>query len=511
MLFDPDRGLPLDERDAASTLALAASLLRARREVEVEELRVVAHWADLHGTDPADHREPGARVVPGGERLRWFGGEGTPGVRELATYELALAREEGVQATRSLLADTLDLRHRLPATWAVVQCCELPVWVARKVAAMSRVLPLECCTVVDRAVARAVGQAPRKVLELAEAKVVQADPEGYAARAEVERLRRYATFTRRDAAGMRTLIARMHAGEAAAVDATITRVAEILEAQARAAHDHPQGAGAGPVAPVPTRDQLRAEAVTWLARPAELLVLLLEHAEDPAAEDLPPEPTDAPADGHTDRPGLLAVPARLLEALRSRDLASLRPRAVLFLHLHQAALESGRGVAVARVEGLGPVALDDLAPLLGHHRVSVQPVLDLADRVSTAAYEFPEGAKRRLHLLFDGDAFPHAATRPRLGSSRVDHDHVVPWHDTGPPEPSGPPDLQTSVGNGQPLTRGAHRAKTHLSYVCEPLDLGVVRWTSPHGLRRVVDHRGTHEECGVERRLHWCLQQHDAA
>ncbi|NYG56271.1 hypothetical protein [Nocardioides perillae] len=505
MVSDPDRGLPLDERGASSTLALASALLRARREVEAEELRVVAHWADLHSTDPADEREPGARVVLGGERLRWFGGEGTPGVRELATYELALAREEGVQATRSLLADTLDLRHRLPATWAVVQCCELPVWVARKVAAMSRVLPLACCGVVDRAVARAVGQAPRKVLELAEAKVVQADPEGHAARAEVERLRRYATFTRRDAAGMRTLIARMHAGEAAAVDATITRVAEILEAQARAAHDHPLGAGSGPVAPVPTRDQLRAEAVAWLARPADLLVLLLEHADDAPPDDLPPEPTDEP----TERSGLLAVPARLAEALRSRDLTSLRPRAVVFLHLHQDAVE--RRAGVARVEGLGPVALDDLAGLLGQHRVSVQPVLDLADRVSTAAYEFPEALRQRLHLLFDGDAFPHAATCPGPGSSRVDHDHVVPWHDTGPPEPSRPSDQQTSVGNGQPLTRGAHRAKTHLPYVCEPLDLGVVRWTSPHGLVRVVDHRGTHVECGVERRLRWCLAQHDAA
>lgn len=500
---------PLNSSDAAATLASAVELVRARREVEAEELQVVAHWADLHRGDPAG--EPAATVAPGADRLRRFGGDGTPEVWELATYELAVARGESVQATRALLADTLDLRHRLPWLWMAVQCCEVPAWLARKVAAAARVLPADRCRVVDQAVARAVGQPPSKVLELADAKVVEADPDAHAARVEAERLRRYASLTRADAAGMRTLIARMRAGDAAAADATITRVADILDARARAEHLE----STSPV-PVPTRDQLRAEAVTWLARPAELLVLLLEHTGDVPAPDLPPEPDPEPEPQPEPEPepaggrSLLAFPADLLEALRSRDLSGLRPRAVLYLHLHQQALVSG--VGVARVEGLGPANLEHLAELLGHRQVTVQPVLDLADRVSTAAYEFPADLKRRLHLIFDGDAFPHPGTRPRLDSRRLDHDHVVPYRptvarDTGPPGE----EHQTSVTNGQPLSRGAHRAKTHLPYSCEPLDLGAVRWRTPQGLTRIVDHRGTHEECWVEGTLRRILAEHAAA
>lgn len=472
---------PLDGLDACGTLMAAQEALRRRRSAEVSELELVAHWADLHATDPALDPEwfaadgtPLPRP-PGAERLVRLGGDGTPSVRDLALAELAVAREERLQSTRAAVADVLDLRHRLPRVWRAVLDLRLEPWVARKVAVLARVLDAARCPLVDRAVAAAVGHAPGKLLALAQAVVVEADPEGHAGRVDAERLRRYATLTRTDEAGMRTLVARLDAGDACAVGATITRVSEILALLARDEHERSG-------APVPCRDRLRAEAVTWLARPAELLALLLEHADDPVEPDLPAEP-DPCAEPEAPEPGLLAFPAALLDALRAHDLRSLRPRAVLFLHLHQHALE--RSAGVARVEGLGPVALDQLHELLGHHQVSVRPVLDLAEQVSTAAYEFPATIRERLHLLHDGDAFPHAATRPTPASGRLDHDHVVPHDATGPPG-------QTSVANGQPLTRSSHRAKTHLAYTCDPLGPGRVRWRTPHGLTRVVDHRGTH-------------------
>ena len=68
------------------------------------------------------------------------------------------------------------------------------------------------------------------------------------------------------------MIARISAGDAVWVDATVSRVAEILTAQQ----------------PDLSRDQARAKAFGWLARPADLLRLLLEHTEqtllDPDAE-----------------------------------------------------------------------------------------------------------------------------------------------------------------------------------------------------------------------------------
>ena len=44
-----------------------------------------------------------------------------------------------------------------------------------------------------------------------------------------------------------------------------------------------------------------------------------------------------------------AFPADLLDALRSADLSPLAPKAVLYVHLHQAALQGVQGAQGARV------------------------------------------------------------------------------------------------------------------------------------------------------------------
>ena len=51
--------------DAAETLAFVELLVARRREVELDDLRVAAHWAVLHGSDPRE--DPGyVRGRPGG-------------------------------------------------------------------------------------------------------------------------------------------------------------------------------------------------------------------------------------------------------------------------------------------------------------------------------------------------------------------------------------------------------------------------------------------------------------
>ena len=99
----------LDELDPVQTLAHAGDCLRARRAGEVEEMRVAAHWAALHG-QARDERDP----------MTQPGGDGTPALREHAIVELAMARQSHPATTRALIADTLDLQHRLPRTWAQV-------------------------------------------------------------------------------------------------------------------------------------------------------------------------------------------------------------------------------------------------------------------------------------------------------------------------------------------------------------------------------------------------------
>ena len=460
---------PIDELDAGATLAALEEGVRHRRAVEVEDLLLVAHWADLHASDPRlDPRPtPGLPRPPGGDRLERVGGEGTPRVRELSLCELGVARGVHTLAARAAVADVLDLRHRLPHIWALVRDLEAEPWVARKVASLSRRLSADVVHLVDESVAAAIaGETPGRVIAIAEAKVIEADRAAYDERRRQEQRRRHVSLTRTDATGLRDVIARVTAGDAAWVDATLTRVAEILAS--RPEHD-----GA-------SRDLLRSLAFGWLARPAELLTLLLESHDVPAEVGEEPGHQAAPADAGRPTPvRAMALPAELLGALRTLDPARLRPRACLYLHLHETVLAGVPGVA--RVEGLGPHVLAQLRDLLGHACVVVKPVIDVARAVSVNSYEHPEAIRERVHLLRPVDAFPHASRTSR----HVDLDHPVPY------DPGGPPG-QTSSHVSQPLGRTGHRAKTHLGYRATPLPTGEIVWRTPHGRHRLVDAQGTH-------------------
>ena len=103
------------------------------------------------------------------------------------------------------------------------------MFVARRVAKLSRHLPADRVGVVDRAVARVIGrESAGRVLNVAEAKVIEADPALHDERVEAERSRRYVSSSRTDEYGLRTVIARVEAGDAVWVEATVTRVAEII-------------------------------------------------------------------------------------------------------------------------------------------------------------------------------------------------------------------------------------------------------------------------------------------
>ena len=144
----------IEDLDAAATLRRAESAIGNRRAAEIEDLELVAHWADLHGDEPA----PGdGRPWSGGDRLVEFGGDGTPLVQELCLPELAIARGTHTLSTRAAMADVLDLRHRLPECYQVFRSGACDAWVVRKVAAMSRRLTRDQVRLVDTAVAEALG------------------------------------------------------------------------------------------------------------------------------------------------------------------------------------------------------------------------------------------------------------------------------------------------------------------------------------------------------------------
>ena len=448
----------LDELDARATLAAARAGTDARRAAEVEDMRIAAHWAVLHG-HPHDKRDP----------MTSPGGDGTPAVREYCLPELAMARGTHTVTTRALIADTLDLQHRLPRTWAKVVDLTCEPWLARKVAVLSRAVPKPLISIVDRAVARAIsGHAPSTVLEIAQAKVIEADPEAYAMRREAERHRRYVSLSRCDEFGFRHIIARVTAGDAAWIDAMVDRVADILTAEH--GHDH-------------NRDELRSMALGWLARPADLLKLLLDHTEQPA-EDAPAEDSEELSDEPEQpawAPDHMRDTVARLAAMSTRQLAALRGRGRIFVHLSEAAVR--RQAGVARVEGLGPMLVQCISELLGHADVRVTPVIDLNGRIRSDQYEHADSLKDLIWLLTGGDVFPFA---PRTATrDGVDFDHSTPYVPDGPPG-------QTGTHNSGPLRRRHHLWKTHGGFRCRQAGPGRHIWQAPSGDCYIVDHTGTH-------------------
>ncbi|PKH41277.1 hypothetical protein [Nocardioides alpinus] len=466
----------LTDLEPAGLLARAGEAVQARRQAEVHDLEVLAQWAVVHSCDPTEGPD-GAVARRLGNVLVQVGGDGTPGVQDFCLGEIALARGTGVMASRNALADVLDLQHRLPLTWAVCLRGECDVWIARRIAKLSRHLDADKVRLVDSAMSRMVAtEASGRVLAVAEAKIIEADPALHDEKCEAERRARFARLGRTDEYGLRMLIARLDAGDAVAVEATLCRVAEII------APRHPDA----------SPDELRALAFAWLARPAELFTLLLEHT----TRDTDPEP-DAASDPELDldtdpdepepQPApmsrALAFPADLLDKLRDLDLTPLTPKAVLHVHLHEAALHGEDGVA--RAEGFGPLTLTRLTELLARSVVKVQPVKDLSDRVRYTAYEHPETLRDQVHLITGGDYWPYATSTSR----HVDLDHPTPF-DRG----SGrePPPGQTGSHNCGPLGRRHHRWKTHAGYQSRQCGEGRYVWLTPHGLGFLVDHTGTH-------------------
>ncbi len=138
------------------------------------------------------------------------------------------------------------------------------------------------------------------------------------------------------------------------------------------------------------------------------------------------------------------------------ELAMLRGRGRLFVHITDEALRTRTGVA--RIEGVGPADVRQLREVLGDAYVTVTPVVDLGDCIPFT---------------------PRTATR-----GGVDFDHAVPHDDTGPPGQTGP-------HNSGPLRRRHHRTKTHGGFTTRVVGPGRHLWRTPYGQAFLVDHTGT--------------------
>ncbi|MDF9717267.1 hypothetical protein INN71_03825 [Nocardioides sp. ChNu-153] len=492
--------------DTSALLVTARAAAAAQQAAEVATFVAVADWADAHtdrsgGTvgdpiGPLGLWSEGPNSVPGGDRFLELGGPGAPLVSEFCLYEISAALGRSVASGRPLIGDAIELRHRLPRLYSRVlagadptaQKRALPVWRARKIAALTRTLTAEGADFVDRNLAPVAHRATMPTVErlVAEA-TARFDPEN----AELDRADadagRYFTIETNpvDAAAPWTGVVPVHGtldlADALDLNNAVQRVAADL-------------AAAGCDADLDVR---RSMALGELARRQTALDLYGATAVDGG---------EAPT-------GSTRTPAR---------------QVVLYVHLSDAAiaahrsadgLETGPGIdPVTGHTGIDLARLENTRALITADQVRdwcrtpgtqvvVKPVIDLSGHVAVDAYEVPDRIAERVRLDRPTCAFPYCG-RPARG---LDLDHTEAYR-----REAAPGARQTSTSNLAPLCRGEHRAKTHPSptgasppgpsdgpddppggvppdrrwrYHRDPL--GTYVWTSPHGLRYAVDSTGT--------------------
>lgn len=477
----------VSELDAAGAAAAAETCHRAQLAVEAQQLQIAAHWADLHGeTGREGHVAP-----PGAEPLRVLGGTATPPVGDFAAAELGALWGTTSGAGANLMADALDLRHRLPRLWARVLAGQVRAWKARKVAQATRHLTVDQADQVDAAIEGYVASLPWTRFEaVLEARVMEADPDGAELRARQAEAERFVRAGRSTAHGLKLLVARATAGDVIWFLAMVNRIADILAVEGD----------------LDSIDVRRSKAIGLLAQPARALELLCAHAgdlpdtpservlardetgaESGTREPQPDEPEpafDSDADRDAEPNPIPADEHRAVALVRPGiDPARLRPQVTVYVHLSAAALAGAGGVA--RIEDVGPVTLQQVQRFFGTDtRIRVQPVLDPAAAGPVDAYEIPAALREAVRLRMPADVFPYGSNLART----MDIDHTIAYQRS---EQGGGPG-QTRLGNLGPFSRYHHRVKTHSRWRCCQPETGVFVWRSPVGYVYLVDADGTH-------------------
>ncbi len=432
------------------------------RAAEAAQLVAITEWADLHRADAADDLlDLATGLVPAHRRGSWdscpVDMSGIP-VDEYALTLLATTLQVADSTARALVEDALELRERLPQSWARVVGLQVPVWKARILA--RRTLPLsgDAATYVDQHLAKHLHKlSAGRIKAAADAAVLRFDPERAAAGAD-------------------------EAGESRGV---------WFDLDADASLDDRAGGGGtarfGGVADIPDvlafKESLAATAAelevlgddsSERVRMAKALGIL---ADSQYALDLSAAARSAVE-------GTEADPAHGRPKKARTPLGLDRP---IHLHLHTS-------TQVARVQASGlphaasPVSraaverwISELAPGV---RVKITPIINLNDHDAVDEHEAPAHITVRVDQRDHVCVFPYCTRR-----ARFDRDHIEPYLD---PDDGGPPG-QTSDLNLAKLCRYHHRVKTHSgwSYRRSPSEPGAYQWVSPLGDHFLVDGTGT--------------------
>ncbi|MGN6722872.1 MAG: DUF222 domain-containing protein [Marmoricola sp.] len=353
--------------EATAALDRAEAAVATQESAAVDLLVAAADWADAHVvTDPFDAAGWEDKKLYR-EGVSLLAGPGAPMISEFAPLEFAGRLGWSREAAKALIADTLELKHRLPRLWALVVEQVVPVRVARHIASCTTDLSFEAAKQADRMVCAD----PTRVSKVKAERLVDEirlwfDPDR-ALDDEHHALATRGVWKQPGRTPATTeLMMILDTPDAEALDASLSQVARIL----RDLGDHDD------------LDTRRAKAA-----------------------------------------GILANPQRALDLMNGVDHAPVRPPATVFVHISEESLVR-TGPAV--IEKLGAASTDLIRDWLKDSTVIVRPVLDLNRTDTVEAHDPPEWLRdlivqRDAHCVFPGC---------RRDSRTCDVDHIEPY-DTG--------------------------------------------------------------------------------
>ena len=423
----------VEDLDPAGVLARIADAERRDREVQLEKLQLAYHWCVLHpATAESGTATWGDAGLPGlSDCDASLAGEGTPGVAPFVAEELGAALGISTQSAMGLMADALDLRHRLPQLWAKVEACQVAPYKTRRVADDTRSLPYEAARWLDEELAARVNgfgiPTIQRLVALAAARFA---PEEQVEKDQAAESQWHVTLSHPrpgEFAGTSYLEA---AGDTQDLTAFYTLVCEEAKQLGRL-----------------------GDTDDYETRKAKALGII---AGRQATVDL--DTSDKPR-----RP----VQTHLYVHISLTDLAT---------HL-------GGDPAVGEVEKLGPATLDQIRSWLNDSKATIRPVLDLNRTDAVDQHDPPTWMREQVILRDRHCVFPWCGRDAR----RSDLDHTIPYV---PPDEGGPPG-QTNPQNLAPLCRRHHRAKTFTGWRYERTEDGSYAWTSPHHKHYLVNDTGT--------------------
>jgi hypothetical protein len=432
--------------DAAGVLAKVRSARAAENAAAAEVLATVVEWAHLHVVEDLDDAATlwvGSKLM-GQDTGIPIAGEGCPLVSEFAVLELAAALGLSAESGRHLVAQALELAHRLPKTWARVQEGSLAPWRAKRIADATLHLSLEAASFVDVQVApfahkTGVAQTQRLVDEA----IARFMPQTAAEQRERAAEQRYFTIDHDQVsfAGTSRVHGELDLADALDLDDAVKRGAEQLKALGNEE----------------SLNVRRSLAVGMLARGQQALEFEVSTGSTTGQGGV--------STGSTTGSGSTTVAPRAREVM-------------LYVHLSAEALRSGDRDAAAWVENAGGhlVTAEQVAQWCGG-TVTVRPVIDLAETRHSSGYQPSPTLVEAVELRDRTCVFPWCQRPARS----CDKDHIVPWDQGG----------STSSDNLAALCRRHHRLKTHGGWSYTMLTPGEYLWRSPHGHTWLRDRTGT--------------------